>query len=215
MKKLIIMIYQEYFDKLIHKMADEAFGEKLKAARLEYIKAAGEVFEDDKSFDIRMDSFLEWYLLDYHLIEGGYNGSPLSIYLSKHGEYINAEDRDFLNGLADNLHSIFEVKRHESKSINLEDIFTAEKYLVKEDNRHCSFRRGDILEARLFLFKGSYFFTNTFCFHPKSAYKFISEELKKMRKNGNKNIKDFILRASYMNLMYERARQIDINNIYR
>lgn len=219
------MIHQEYFDKLIHKMTDEPFRGELKTARLEYTKAAGEVFEDDKSFDIRMNSFLEWYILDRPMETK--HKTPIQIYLSEYSESMNGEEREFLNGLAGNLHSIFEVKRHERESIKVEDIFTSEKYLVTENNGHQGFRSGDILEARLFPFKGSYFFTNAFCFHLQGASKFIKGELKKMKKEHlstaihpnvriNGKLTDFILRLSYMSLKYERARQtIDVNDIYR
>lgn len=211
------MIHQEYFDKLIHEMTAEPFGEELKAARMEYTKVAGEIFEDDKSFEMRMTSFIEWYLLDRPVKSK--NKPPIKIYLDEIAPYfsegLDSEEREFLHGLLSNRHSIFEVKGQKKEFIKIYDLFTAEKYLVTEDNSHRSFRKGDVLEARIFPFKGSYLFTNAFCFHPQKAYKFIKGELKKMKKNGDGDIKDFILRISYMNLKYERARGIDAKEIYR
>jgi hypothetical protein len=209
-------------------MTAEPFGEELKAARMEYKKVAGEIFEDDKSFEMRMTSFVEWYLLDRPVKSK--NRTPIKIYLDEIIPYsvegIDHEEREFLQGLLSNRHSIFEVRRQKKEFVKIQDLFTADKYLVKEDNGHQIFRKGDVLEARIFPLKGSYLFTNAFCFHPHKAYKFIKGELKKMKKNHlstplltkegiDGRLKDFILRISYMNLKYERARGIDAKEIYR
>jgi len=211
------MIHQEYFDKLTQIMTAEPFGEGLKTARMEYKKVAGEVFEDDKSFEMRMTSFIEWYLLDRSV--NPRNKPPIKIYLDEIAPYfaegLNDEEKEFLHGFLNNIHSIFEVKGQKKEFIKIQDLFSMEKYLVAGDNTHLSFRKGDVLEARIFPVKGNYLFTNAFCFHPQKAYKFIKGELKKIKKTGDGNIKDFILRISYMNLKYERARGIDAKEIYR
>ncbi|MBI4379418.1 MAG: hypothetical protein HY578_10015, partial [Nitrospinae bacterium] len=64
---------------MLNVMTSEPFTNELKKARTEYTKVAGEVFEDDKSFEMRMNSFLEWYILDRPI--SSKNKTPLQTYL--------------------------------------------------------------------------------------------------------------------------------------
>jgi hypothetical protein len=207
------MIHQEYFNKLVNVMTSETYIEEVKKARAEYIKIAGEVFEDDKSFEMRMTSFLEWYILDRHI--NAKNKTPLKIYLDEYASSINDEEREFFSGLINTIHSIFEIKGQKKEFIKIRDLFSMENHLVSEDNINHNFRKRDIVEAKIFPFKGKYLFSNAFCFHPKTAGKFIGSEFKKMKKDSNPAVSDFILRLSYMNLKWERARGIDAKEIYR
>jgi len=207
------MIHQEFFNKLVNVMTSETYLEGVKKARAEYIKIAGEVFEDDTSFEMRMTSFLEWYILAHPIKTK--NKTPLKIYLDEYNASIKDEEREFFSGLVNTIHSVFEIKGQKKEFLKIKDLFSMENYLVSEDNSNYNFRKGDILEAKVFPFKGKYFFSNAFCFHPKKAGKFISSELKKMKKNNNPDISDFILKLSYMNLKWERARGIDAKEIYR
>ena len=214
------MIHNQFFSKMLNVMTSEPFTNELKKARTEYTKVAGEVFEDDKSFEMRMNSFLEWYILDRPI--SSKNKTPLLLYLDEYNNSFSDEESEFLHGIKNNIHSIFEVKGQKKEFIRIKDLLMMERYNVSEDNSHFSFRKGDIVEARLLPFREKYFFSNAFCFHPQKIGKFIKSELKKihLQKGGggqseNKIIKDFIQRLSYMNLKWERARQIDANDIYR
>ena len=207
------MIHQEYFNKLVNTMTSEAYLEEVKKARTDYIKIAGEVFEDDKSFEMIMTSFLEWYILDRPI--KAKNKTPLRIYLDEHAASIDSDEREFSSGLVNIIHSIFEVKGQKKEFLKMRDMLSMENHLVSEGNSTHNFRKGDILEARIFPFRGKYFFSSAFCFHPKKAGKFIYSELKKINKNNNSDIADFILKLSYMNLKWERARGIDAKEIYR
>src|SRR3989304_6587310 len=164
------MIHQEYFNKLVNVMTSETYLEEVKKARVEYIKIAGEVFEDDKSFEMRMTSFLEWYILAHPLKTK--NKTPLKIYLDEYTASIKDDEREFFSGFVNTIHSVFEIKGQKKEFLKIKDLFSMENYL-------------------------------------------ISDELKKMKKNNNSDISDFILKLSYMNLKWERARGIDAKEIYR
>ena len=65
------MSYQPYLDQLIEFASTEERKPELLAAKAEYFQRTGEVFEDDKQFEMRMASFLDYYLLDRKLPESG------------------------------------------------------------------------------------------------------------------------------------------------
>jgi len=52
--------YQPYLDQLIAFASAEPRKPELLAAKAEYFQLTGEVFEDDKSFEMRMASFLDF-----------------------------------------------------------------------------------------------------------------------------------------------------------
>jgi hypothetical protein len=56
--------YQPYLDQLIAFGSQEPRKADLLEAKAEYFRLTGEVFEDDKIFELRMASFLDYYLYD-------------------------------------------------------------------------------------------------------------------------------------------------------
>src|SRR6478672_3288080 len=56
--------YQPLLDELIAFASAESRKDDLLAAKADYFKLTGEVFEDDTIFELRMASFLDYYLFD-------------------------------------------------------------------------------------------------------------------------------------------------------
>jgi hypothetical protein len=56
--------YQPYLETLIAFATAEPRKADLLAAKADYFEHTGEIFEDDKQFEMRMASFLDWYLFD-------------------------------------------------------------------------------------------------------------------------------------------------------
>ena len=56
--------YQQHLDELIAFASSEPRKPDILAAKAEYFRLTGEIFEDDKSFEMRMASFLDFYLFD-------------------------------------------------------------------------------------------------------------------------------------------------------
>ena len=56
--------YQPYLDELTAFASTEPRKADLLAAKVTYFELTGEIFEDDKQFEMRMASFLDWYLFD-------------------------------------------------------------------------------------------------------------------------------------------------------
>lgn len=51
-------------DKLVESVTTKQFSEEVVKAKEEYSSKVGGIFEDDKSFENRMVSFMEWYCFD-------------------------------------------------------------------------------------------------------------------------------------------------------
>ena len=57
-------VYQPFFEQLISFGSSEPRKPDLLVAKAEYFALTGEIFEDDKQFESRMASFLDYYLCD-------------------------------------------------------------------------------------------------------------------------------------------------------
>ena len=55
---------KEKFDRLIQEITQNQDSDDILTARKDYQKRAGEIYEDDKSYEARMGLFLEWYVFD-------------------------------------------------------------------------------------------------------------------------------------------------------
>jgi hypothetical protein len=76
------------------------------------------------------------------------------------------------------------------------------------------FGRGDIFEARIIPFKGSFEFSRGFCFHPTDMESFILGEIKKVRYQDKSRQTKLIMQLASMKLKHLRFSHIDIKHIY-
>lgn len=204
-------MFRKYLDKIIQAVTSEECSEELAAAKKEYFSSTGEVFDDDKSFESRMISFVEWYSFDRILKK--YQKTPIEYFINANVQTLNDDEKAIYNGFLKNIHSVFYVKKIKKNNIIIKNLSDSKKFSIQENDSSMFFQKGDIFEARLMPFNGTYHFSGSFCFHPKELYKKIKKELKKSNDN-EKEKKAFLHRLSYMSLKFERSRLISSKDIY-
>ena len=74
---------KEKIDLLIQKITQNQDSNDILEARKEYQKLAGEIYEDDRTYETRMGLFLEWYIFD-HTVPGK-EKSPLELFFDQNG----------------------------------------------------------------------------------------------------------------------------------
>ena len=184
-------------DQLIEKISQDQYSTDIYEARQDYQKLAGEIYEDDKSYESRMGLFLEWYMFDRvipekqltpleTLIENGPDGLPDGLKNLK----------EFTN----NIHGLFVINKTRDHEVVVLNILDEKKYTVRESEGRILFRKNELFEARIVFNNNEYCFSGNFCFHPKEAVKFIKAEVKKIittrdgylkeLKNLNSHLKD-------------------------
>ncbi|MCC6808643.1 MAG: hypothetical protein IT381_14560, partial [Deltaproteobacteria bacterium] len=84
-------MFQPYLDKLSAFVATPEFQAELQSARKDYFERTGEVFETDDAFDMRMASFLEWFIFDRKL--DGKATTPVELYVERKGQELSEADR--------------------------------------------------------------------------------------------------------------------------
>ena len=181
---------KEKLNQLIEYVTTERFSDEIHKAKKEYYKIAGELFEDDKTYENRMTTFLEWYLFDRLLTDKTI--TPLELFIEENRDKLTLEYMHAYEGFLRSIHGLFIIKKIKDDQVVVYNLFDENKYVVSEKEGSIFFHKNDIFEGRIIPFNDKYFFTGTFCYHPKDALKFIKTEAKRLlneRKHLEKSLK--------------------------
>ena len=208
-------MYQKYLEKIVEDFTTGEYYREVYNAKLEYFDKAGIVYEDDVEFEQRMCIFMDWYLFDRDL--PGVDLPPIKYYFRKNKEHFSSEELNIYRDFCSTVHSVFRLKRFtwNKKGLVVLDLFSNKTHVVTDAEINRGFARGDLFEARIIPFKGSYEFSKGFCFHPADMESFILGEVKKVRFQDKSRQTKLILQLSAMKLKHLRFPHIDIRHIYK
>ena len=207
-------MYQKYLEPIIEEFTTGEYYREVYNAKQEYFDKAGIVYEDDPEFEQRMCIFMDWYLFDRDL--PGVDLPPIKYYFRKQKDHFSSDDLNVYRDFCSTVHSIFRVKRFtwDRKGLVVVDLFSNKTFTVSDPDFDRGFSRGDLFEARLIPFRGSYAFSKGFCFHPTEMEGFILGEVKKVRHQDKSRQTKLILQLASMKLKHIRFPHIDISHIY-
>ncbi len=169
---------KDKIDLLIQRITEDHDSKDILEAKRVYQKMAGEIYEDDKSYEARMGLFLEWYIFDRN--SPGEGKTPLELLIDQNGVGGLPDGLKNVHELANNINSLFLIKKIRDNEVVALNLLDDKKYSVKENEGKFIFQKNDLFEGRIVLFDGNYYFTGNFCFHPKEAEKFVKGEIKKI-----------------------------------
>ena len=175
---------------LIKIATNPPYSNNLLAARQEYQKYAGGIFDDDKSYENQMALFLEWYIFDR--IEPAHGQTVLELIIND-GKGETLDPLKNINVFISHIHGLFIIKKIKDHSIKAINLFDNEQYNVVEPSGKLYFSKNSIFEGRLLTYENSYYFTGNFCFHPEGSKKFIKSEIKKIFSLQKINVKELKL----------------------
>jgi hypothetical protein len=205
--------YQPYLDQLIAYASAEPKKPALLEAKAEYFQLTGEVFEDDKVFEQRMASFLDFYLFDRRSSQTG--KTPAQEMYDEQREKVGPEAAIPFRAFTETIHGLFEVRKLTDDGVRLRELFSAKELQVSERRKLVALAKGDILEARLIPFSGHLLFSPAFVFHPREASKLILKQVKKLKKaSPDANPRELAWDCSRRALKTERYKQIAVEKIY-
>jgi len=207
-------MYQKYLEPIIEEFTTGEYYSEVYNAKHEYFEKAGVVYEDDSEFEHRMSIFMDWYIFDRDL--PGVDLPPMKLYFRKNKERFNNEELNIYRDFCSTVHSVFRLKRQTwfKKGLVITDLFSNKAFTVTDTEINQGFARGDIFEARIIPFMGTYEFSRGFCFHPVDMESFILGEIKKVRFQDKSRQTKLILQLSSMKLKHLRFQHIDIKHIY-
>jgi hypothetical protein len=207
-------VIQPYLDKVIAWATGPERQEEILRAKEEFRQRTGEFHEDDKSFEGRMAAFLEFYLFDRPLEEGGV--PPVSAFLQEQGAALASDELPFLEALARSVHAIFEIRKLGTRhGLRIRELLSGTDYEIYERRELVGLHKGDILDARIVRWDDeSWVFTGAFLYHPVEARKPVLKEAKRRRKADASPL-DFAWDLARLQLKLERYRNVAVENIYK
>lgn len=205
--------YQPYLDELIAYASQEPRKPDLLAAKAEYFRLTGEIFEDDKVFELRMASFLDYYLCDR--VSPLTGKTPAAELYEQRLASSTPEVANAYRSFTETVHGLFEVRKLGKGLVRLRELFSGKDFDVTERRHVAGLEAGDVIEARLIPFAGHLLFSAAFCFHPRPVVKAIKAEVKRLKKKEpDKPPRDFVWDCARRALKVERYRQIAVEKLY-
>ena len=168
---------KDSLEHLIKIATDAPFLNNLLVARKEYQKYAGDIFEDDKSYESQMALFLEWYI--FERIDPIHDQTVLEVIINNEKE-VSPHLLKNIRKFTSNIHGLFIIKKVRGHSIRVINLFDDEQHDVVGSSNKFYFSKGTMFEGRLLPHEDSCYFTGNFCFHPEGSKKFIKSEIKKI-----------------------------------
>jgi hypothetical protein len=209
------MTLQELHERLLSWATAAPRDQDLMRARKEHFDQYGEPHEEDRSYEVRLNGMLDFYLYDWRA-EGG--PTTLERFVAAEGPALAPGDLEAFRGLAGNVHGLFEVRKIVEGQVRLRDVFSGEDREVTERRQIAGLEKNDLLEARLMPFEGALIFSGAFLYHPREARKAILAEVKRMKKAAGRgavlDAKPFLAQLSRMAMKMERYRNVRLESIY-
>jgi len=210
---MVAASYPALLDSLVALASHEERKPDVLAAKAEYFRLTGEVFEDDRSFEMRMACFLDYYVFDYRPASTGRTAAE-----EFHAAKVTsgAPEASLVEAFTRTLHSLFEVRKLGPGFVRLRELFSGVDHDVTERRALAGLQKGDVLEARLIPLDGNTLvFSPAFCFHPREAVKAIKREVKRRKKKEpERSPKELVWEAAKRAMKVDRYRQIAVEKIY-
>lgn len=204
---------REYLEKLWGHLSVPSIEAEMPAARREFLSRTGEVREEEPSYEVRMASFLDWFLFERPLNSGRL--TPLELLLDS--DVLSEEDRGICRQLAGNVHSLFLARRVLNNQVTLQDLFTRKRYRVSltENEVIPVFRLHHLVQGRILPFNGEQNLSPALFFHPRESVKPVEREIKRLKGRGDFSPLALIHQLMIMQLRWERYRYVKVEDIYR
>jgi hypothetical protein len=208
---------QEQIDMLLQYVALEE--QDLITGKQEYFaQTGGEVHEDDRAYEQRMQAFFNWFLFDRKQ-DGA--ATPVERYLREKGAELPGKDKDILLGCTQSRLSLYEYRarrglfsRPRDGQVRVRDAITGEDFDVTERRQMHGLEVGDLFEARLVPHDRTFHFSTSFTYHPREVNREIRREIKRRKKQGAVEARALCWELERMALQHERFRNVSINAIY-
>jgi hypothetical protein len=208
------MFYGAY-EEMVRFASEGELSAELRQAKAEFVERTGELFESDASFERRLASFLEWYVLD-RPVSFADGLTPAQIYINQLGEGRDPQDVERMRCLTKSTLSLFEFRRTKGEHMQITDLLSGAQHEVYERRKATGLEPDDIIEARIIPLEDKLVFAEAFAFVPRAARRAIIKVTKAYRKDGSplEERLNLLHRVSYYTNRCERYKHVDPKQIF-
>lgn len=202
------------YEKMVQFASEGELAADLPPAREEFVRRTGDLFESDRSFERRISSFLEWYVLDRGVSFASHT-TPARMYIDSVADSLTTPEIAELRQLTRTVVSIFEYRGAKPEAMRVVDLLANEKLDVFERRAPAGLTSGDIIEARLVPDGDRFMFFPSIAVHPHEANKAIQKAAKRFRKKGAVDGRlDLVHRIAFLANRCERYGHVDPREIF-
>lgn len=209
-------IYTDLTEKLMQFYTEGEFHAEAVKAKVLFNEYAGVFDEASPTFEMKLSQFVDWYLFTRQLNK--YGLSPVSLQVERGLMPTTDEEKAHILNLSNNRHSLFEFLKISKEDLHVRDLFSDYKLIIKKSPVVHGFDEKEPFEGRLIPHGDSFIFASAFCFHPQEATKFISQEVKRVKKLNDdvrpQAREELLIRLFRMRHKYEQYPHVAIEEIY-
>jgi hypothetical protein len=203
-------VLKEHFDKALGMYTTGVHYDTLLEAKKEYFEITGQANDDDDDFEARMNSFNEWYVLQFISRRG--TRTVISDYLMN-----NPVDDILAKSLTTVNYSLFEYigKSFRGHEV-LYDMLHDKKIKLDKNVMLPSIIKDDIFVGRVLTFQDDNHLMHGLCVIPKEVRAILKKECKRVRKlkNPNEELK-FLLKIESYKTKWIRYGHVDATKIFK
>jgi hypothetical protein len=200
--------YTPLFDRVLDFAVRAEHEPEVARARGDYFSWTGEVFDEDRSFDVRMQGFLDWLVFDR--VMEPYGAPAVRAYAAT---LPPAEAQPF-RVMSRTVHGLFEVRVNLPGKFEVEDLLTAAEYTVLLPAPMAGVNPGDLFEGRLVPYAGRLHFSTAFLFHPAHLKRKLQREIRRQCREEPQALQELIWTMARMANRAEHYRNVSIDAIY-
>ncbi len=201
---------KEHFEKALGIYTTGVHYDTLLEAKKEYFEITGQANDDDDDFEARMNSFNEWYVLQFISKRG--TRTVISDYL------MNNPVDDFLAKSLSNVnYSLFEYTGKSLRGYDvLYDMLHDKKIKLSKMSPLPSIIKDDLFVGRVLTYQDDQHLMSGLCVIPKDVRGILKKECKRVRKlkNPNEELK-FLLKIESFKTKWIRYGHVDATKIFK
>ena len=200
---------QKHIDQALNDYTTGIHYEALLEAKEEYFSLTGQVHEDDHDYENRMNSFSDWYVMQF--ISSKRTRTAIKDYLVQ-----NNIDKSFCKAFLNVNHSLFEyLGENLKKQIVLKDILHDKKVVLIKDHQKLALLKDDIFIGRSITYDKLMHLMSGQCILPKETKPFLKKCSKKIRRLKDQSMEEtFLLKLEFLNSKRKRYRHLDPIKIF-
>lgn len=202
------------YEPLLDRLQSHATRDGLDDARLareEFHRRTGEFVEGEPWYELRMNMFLDYYLLDRPSISGA---TPAESFLRAHGHTLDPADRVAFEHLTVTLRTAFRLRRIRGVELDLDDLGGGGRWRAIWTLPPAGLAAGDILDARIVLVDGVPTTGRSAVLHPREAHEAIGKIVERAHGAGM-SPRALVDHLDKMRLKLDRYSNVRIRHVYQ
>ncbi|MCS6837298.1 MAG: hypothetical protein NZ480_00490 [Bdellovibrionaceae bacterium] len=203
---------QEVYHKALRFFSSDQFDNEFLKSRIYFFQNSHVLDESSPQFFQRNQQFLDWYFFSRPLEKLRLPPSHC-VFMFPNLRW-SPEEVGVAERLKETVHSLFEIRKISSSSIQVFDLFDECKLEFRLVQGTEYFIKGQLFDGRyLKLDEGNYLFAGR-CFHPEESYKFLKKSIEQYKDNPDFNKEKFLLLTLKMRYLYDRHSNARLEHIY-